>query len=283
MAPALRKDISMNFKLQLIIALLILTGLGILINLIRKNKLDLKYALSWILLGAGILVFDLFPGLTSLIAALLGVDVPVNALFFLGFCFSLLVIFSLTVAVSRLSRRVTRLTQELALLDRRLKEYEKGAQRRNQTLRETRTEPMERRFHYFLTKEQEGATVSEYLRSLGYSRGILLRLKRTPRGILRNGEPVYGSTRLQSGDRLDILLREDASSENIPATPMDLSILYEDEDLLVLNKPADLPIHPSLGNYENTLANGVAYYYQSRGQNFVYRCINRLTGTPPEP
>ena len=116
----------MNFKLQLIIALLILTGLGILINLIRKNKLDLKYALSWILLGAGILVFDLFPGLTSLIAALLGVDVPVNALFFLGFCFSLLVIFSLTVAVSRLSRRVTRLTQELALLDRRLKEYEKG-------------------------------------------------------------------------------------------------------------------------------------------------------------
>lgn len=125
MAPALRKDISMNFKLQLIIALLILTGLGILINLIRKNKLDLKYALSWILLGAGILVFDLFPGLTSLIAALLGVDVPVNALFFLGFCFSLLVIFSLTVAVSRLSRRVTRLTQELALLDRRLKEYEK--------------------------------------------------------------------------------------------------------------------------------------------------------------
>lgn len=135
---------------------------------------------------------------------------------------------------------------------------------------------MERRFHYFLTKEQEGATVSEYLRSLGYSRGILLRLKRTPRGILRNGEPVYGSTRLQSGDRLDILLREEASSENIPATPMDLSILYEDEDLLVLNKPADLPIHPSLGNYENTLANGVAYYYQSRGQNFVYRCINRL-------
>lgn len=125
MAPALRKDISMNFKLQLIIALLILTGLGILINLIRKNKLDLKYALSWILLGAGILVFDLFPGLTSLIAALLGVDVPVNALFFLGFCFSLLVIFSLTVAVSRLSRRVTRLTQELALLERRLKEYEK--------------------------------------------------------------------------------------------------------------------------------------------------------------
>lgn len=125
MAPALRKDISMNFKLQLIIALLILTGLGILINLIRKNKLDLKYALSWILLGAGILVFDLFPGLTSLIAALLGVDVPVNALFFLGFCFSLLVIFSLTMAVSRLSRRVTRLTQELALLDRRLKEYEK--------------------------------------------------------------------------------------------------------------------------------------------------------------
>ncbi len=113
----------MSLKLQIIIALIILISLVALINLIRKNKLDLKYALSWILLGVGILVFDLFPGLTSLLAALLGIDVPVNMLFFLGFCFSLLIIFSLTVAVSRLSKRVTKLTQELALFSKKLDDH----------------------------------------------------------------------------------------------------------------------------------------------------------------
>ena len=106
----------MNLKLQIIIAVIILIGFFLLTNLIRKNKLDLKYALSWILLGAGILILDLFPGITSLLARLLGIEVPVNMLFFL------LVIFSLTMAVSRLSRRITRLTQEVALLSRRLQE-----------------------------------------------------------------------------------------------------------------------------------------------------------------
>ena len=112
----------MNLKLQIIIAVIILIGFFLLTKLIRKNKLDLKYALSWILLGAGILILDLFPGITSLLARLLGIEVPVNMLFFLGFCFSLLVIFSLTMAVSRLSRRITRLTQEVALLSRRLQD-----------------------------------------------------------------------------------------------------------------------------------------------------------------
>ena len=113
----------MSFKLQIIIALIILAGLIVLVNLIRKNKLELKYALSWIFLGVGILIFDLFPDLTSFLASLLGIEVPINMLFFLGFCFSLLIIFSLTVAVSRLSRRVTKLTQELALLSKNWKTH----------------------------------------------------------------------------------------------------------------------------------------------------------------
>ena len=57
---------------------------------------------------------------------------------------------------------------------------------------------------------------------------------------------------------------------------MELKILYEDEDILVINKPADMPVHPSAGNYENTLANGIAWYFAEKGEDFVYRCINRL-------
>ena len=74
----------MNLKLQIIIAVIILIGFFLLTNLIRKNNLDLKYALSWILLGAAILILDLFPGITSLLARLLGIEVPVNMLFFSG-------------------------------------------------------------------------------------------------------------------------------------------------------------------------------------------------------
>ena len=57
---------------------------------------------------------------------------------------------------------------------------------------------------------------------------------------------------------------------------MDLDILYEDPDILVVNKPADTPVHPSIHNYENTLANGIAWYFQQKGTPFIFRCINRL-------
>jgi 23S rRNA pseudouridine1911/1915/1917 synthase len=71
-------------------------------------------------------------------------------------------------------------------------------------------------------------------------------------------------------------ISEEDSSEKIPAVKMDLDIVYEDEDIIVINKPAGLPIHPSLNHYEDSLANGLAYYYESQGKPFIFRCANRL-------
>ena len=81
---------------------------------------------------------------------------------------------------------------------------------------------------------------------------------------------------LQAGDVLETVFVEEEASENIVAVEMPLDIVYEDEDILVINKAADTPIHPSQGNYENSLANGVAGYFKHKGENFVFRCINRL-------
>ena len=78
---------------------------------------------------------------------------------------------------------------------------------------------MERIFHYTITKTQEGNTVYDFLHSLGYSRSLLLHLKRTPQGILRNGQNTFGSTLLQEGDHLDIRLVESISSQNIHPLP----------------------------------------------------------------
>lgn len=119
-------------------------------------------------------------------------------------------------------------------------------------------------------------TIEQFLRAHGCSHHVMTHLKRTERGILRNGVWAYTNERLAAGDLLEICLIESESSVNITPIRMPLSIVYEDEDLLVINKPADTPIHPSINNHENTLANGIMYYYTSQNIPFVYRCINRL-------
>ncbi|MFQ7156533.1 MAG: DUF2304 domain-containing protein [Merdimonas faecis] len=105
-------------KLQIIIAVAILFALGIIINMIRKKALELRYALAWLIVGVGVFVLDIFPGIMVKLASVLGIYSPVNMLFFLGFCFSLVIIFVLTVAVSRMSIRIKELTQELALYEK---------------------------------------------------------------------------------------------------------------------------------------------------------------------
>ena len=71
-------------------------------------------------------------------------------------------------------------------------------------------------------------------------------------------------------------IHEEHSSEKIPPVELPLDIIYEDEDLMVINKPAGMPIHPSMNNYYNSLANGLAYYFAQQNCPFVFRCINRL-------
>lgn len=135
---------------------------------------------------------------------------------------------------------------------------------------------MKRIFTYTISTEYNGRTLLSFLKDKQYSAPIITHLKRTENGILLNG--VWGRVRniLHTDDILTINLIETESSENIVPTNLPLNIVYEDEDILVINKAANTPIHPSQGNYDNTLANAVAYYFQQKGEAFIYRCINRL-------
>lgn len=135
---------------------------------------------------------------------------------------------------------------------------------------------MKRIFEYTISPAEAGISIELFLRKKGYSRHILTHLKRTDRGICLNGAWAYTNQCLNTGDLLTVTLLEEEASENILPVPMVLSIVYEDEDLMVIDKPADTPIHPSINNYDNTLANGIAWYFHSQGIPFVYRCINRL-------
>ena len=135
---------------------------------------------------------------------------------------------------------------------------------------------MIRRLRYEVEPEFAGYTIEKYLKLKNYSHGCLVFLKKTEEGIRRNGVWAYTRDKLEAGDILETVFVEEDSSENIAAVEMPLDIIYEDEDLLVINKPADTPIHPSQGNYDNSLANGVVNYYRKQGVGFVFRCINRL-------
>jgi len=135
---------------------------------------------------------------------------------------------------------------------------------------------MQRTLNYTITAKEQLLTIEQFLRLQGYSRHVISQLKHTENGILHNGNWARTTQTLQSSDTLTINIIENEASENIEPINIPIHIVYEDEDLLVLNKPADMPIHPSQGNYLNTLANGVAYYFASQKQPFIYRCINRL-------
>lgn len=110
---------------------------------------------------------------------------------------------------------------------------------------------------------------------MGVSRKLMSRLKLTEQGIMLNGERVYISVPVQGGDLVEIRMEQERSEDILPE-PMDLVILYEDDHLLIVNKPAGLIVHPTHGHYTGTLANGIVHYWQEKGLNYRFRAIHRL-------
>ena len=109
----------MNIRIQIIVGIIVVLALIVILNMIRQKKLELRYALSWLCVGIAVLILDCFPQLITWLSEKVGIASPVNMLFFFGFCFSLVIIFGLTIAMSRMSIRIKELTQELALFEKR--------------------------------------------------------------------------------------------------------------------------------------------------------------------
>ena len=108
----------MNGKLQLLLLLLIIFTLFILIRRIRAKKLLLQYSLSWLSLLIVLLVVCCFPQVLDSVSEIVGIAVPINMVFFLGFCFLLLIVFELTQVISKMSEQIKYLAQKIALLEK---------------------------------------------------------------------------------------------------------------------------------------------------------------------
>lgn len=106
------------------------------------------------------------------------------------------------------------------------------------------------------------------------SHSLVVRLKQEQK-IKVNGSLARTNYRLNTGDLITIDMDLAEENEIIPE-PLPLDIVYEDEDFLVVNKPAGMSIHPSRMGGTGTLANAVTYYWQGMGKNVLFRPINRL-------
>lgn len=106
--------IPIKLKVLLVVGAILI--IIILINMIKKYKLELKYAILWMALGIVLIPLALFPKLSYGISKLIGIETPVNTIFLLSFICTLSIIFSLTIAISNQSTRIKDLSQELAIL-----------------------------------------------------------------------------------------------------------------------------------------------------------------------
>ena len=104
---------------------------------------------------------------------------------------------------------------------------------------------------------------------------LLIKLKKNKK-ILLNGSPTFVDYNLKPFDIVEIIIDFEEESENIVSLKMDLDIIYEDECYLVINKPAGLAVHPSILHYNNSLSNGVKYYFEQNDIKKKIRPINRL-------
>lgn len=135
---------------------------------------------------------------------------------------------------------------------------------------------MDRVFRYEITEKEAGMKICSFLKQQGFSSQNLIELKKRPDVVLIDGESVYLNRLLQIGERLTVHVVE--TRTNVKTVPREwpLSIVYEDQDILVVNKQAGMPIHISMRNYDNSLANALAWYYREEKTPFVFRCSNRL-------
>lgn len=132
-----------------------------------------------------------------------------------------------------------------------------------------------RTISYTVPPEYDGAKVYTFLKThMKISLTLLRSLKRVEDGLLLNGEHTRTVDIVHTGDTVTVNMPE-KEREIIPLD-IPLDIVYEDEDLLVINKPGGLAMHESHNHQGDALSNAVAAYLQKKGKSAVFRCVGRL-------
>ena len=131
------------------------------------------------------------------------------------------------------------------------------------------------KFVFDVEEKDSGRSIKDILRNeLGFSKRLRAKLKNEPQLVCLNGAEAAGWIPLKTGDQVTINFPQETSNfipENIP-----ISIIFEDDDLLILNKQAGIVCHPTKGHPGHTISNGVQHYIDTNNKEFKIRFINRL-------
>ena len=134
-----------------------------------------------------------------------------------------------------------------------------------------------RRLSLTVTPAQSGEKIDTLLRrDLHLSGTVIRRIKQLEDGILLDGVRAITGQRTAEGQVLSALVSDPCPRLDMAPTPGSLDVVYEDEDILVVNKAAGLPVHPGPGRPDGTLCNHIAWYYQQTGLLADIHLVHRL-------
>ena len=124
-------------------------------------------------------------------------------------------------------------------------------------------------------KEYEGRKIREYLKEVMGLSSRLIRGAAIDKRILVNGIAIKMNYVLKANDDILVNLSK-KETQNIEPEEMDLDVVYEDKDIIVINKRPNTVVHPTKTHQSGTLANGLLYYFKSTGQDCIVRLVSRL-------
>lgn len=128
---------------------------------------------------------------------------------------------------------------------------------------------------YVVPSKAEGQRLGLFLRTCGVTAGLIKSVKHTGQGFFADGRVIHTDQPVHTGQCISFVLPPEPPTSVVPQ-PIPLSIAYEDDFAVVLDKPAGLAVHPTLNYPDHTLANGWIYYLQSQGKTGVFRPVNRI-------
>lgn len=131
-------------------------------------------------------------------------------------------------------------------------------------------------FRFHVKEDEDHTRLNVFLRQSGVSAAQIKKLKFQPRGILVNGEKKNTDYYLKAGDVVEINTTDDDMDSTVIVQSGPLDIVYLDDCCMVVNKPYDMPCHPSFNHPTDTIANYFMGYWREKGQTKICRVINRL-------
>ena len=128
---------------------------------------------------------------------------------------------------------------------------------------------MNRKIDYKINENDTGKTVEGFLKERGYTHQVLVRLKQTDHGILRNGIWAYTNERLCKDDLITVQIVENECSDNIAPVNLPLDIAYEDDDIIVINSSLFLYLYYTTNPCNSQL--------RQRGRREIYQIWGTIT------